>query len=128
MESIKTADMGVTWTFGQSENTDNRTENTFYEGGSYAPKITYIGTDKVTRKDMETPVDMPRINVIRTVVYKEAPQATGGKRVALDASSLSNIGSIEWYLSDNTQKVASTDFRYSPDKIFKDEDYVCLKL
>jgi hypothetical protein len=73
-------------------------------------------------------VQMNPINVIGSAIYSEVPQPTGGKRVAINASSLSTLGSIEWYTSKDSLKPDSTDFKYAPDTIFKDEDFICMKL
>jgi hypothetical protein len=73
-------------------------------------------------------VDIGTINVIGSVIYKEVTQPTGGKRVAIDASEISNLGRVEWYTSRDMQKPDSIEYRYAPDTVFKDEDSICLKL
>lgn len=42
-------------------------------------------------KAIETPVNVGTINIVGSLVYNEVPQATGGKRVAIDASGISDI-------------------------------------
>ncbi len=102
--------------------------HTYAEVGTYTPTIRYTGNNTVTR-DIETvDVSLPTIDVIALVAVETIPERMGGVKIRIDASALEQYGNVEWYFSDDFMTPVSTRYRFSPDRIFRSEDFVCLAL
>ena len=121
---------------GSNPKTDDSIIYIFDKKMTYSPKVTYIGTDKITGEDKTIVVAIPDITVVGLVTVKETKQRLGGVRASFDAQDLKSLGQIEWYPDDSTEKGAlhfpntpdSKDYQYFPDKTFKGEGIICLSL
>lgn len=71
---------------------------------------------------------LPSVNVIGQVQYDEQSLTKGGKKVFIDARNVEKLGRIEWYTEDNLDTPASKDSVYSPDKVFKTEQGICMRI
>jgi hypothetical protein len=66
--------------------------------------LTVVGTDRNGKNLEKVVTDVPKsISLLKNVVITEKIASNGGKIFSLDASSLTNLGTIEWYFEENSE-------------------------
>ncbi|MDD5213079.1 MAG: PKD domain-containing protein [Candidatus Gracilibacteria bacterium] len=117
------------WDFGNgdtSESLNSEFIKTFDKSGIYNVKLTAEGTD-LNGEVKQVPVqNIPAVNITSTVNITENTMPNGGKTVVFDASSLKDLGELQWYTEDDLSKPIFTGPVFRPAKVFFDQALVGL--
>lgn len=117
------------WNFWTWENWDELTPviiKEFKEKWTFNIKVQVVEkqVDWTTiTKDVD---NVPSISIKNVVKIKEESTNSGWKKVTFDASDLSNLGKIEWYLEDDLSKPQLVWEKFTPWKIIFSDTIVWL--
>lgn len=117
------------WDFGNgdtSESLNSEFIKTFDKSGIYNVKLTAEGTD-LNGEVKQVPVqNIPAVNITSTVNITENTMPNWWKTVVFDASSLKDLGELQWYTEDDLSKPIFTGPVFRPAKVFFDQALVWL--
>lgn len=125
--SINFTGNDITPKTGTNPADDKNIVYTYNQKGTFKPTITYTGTDKIKNTPRDITVNLaPPITVSALVKEDIIPERLGWVKAGFDATDLQALGTVQWYLADNLNTPASTDYQFYPSQVFKTESSVCL--
>jgi len=83
---------------------------TFNQKGTFIPKITYYGTDKVTNEQSQKEIALPAINISEVISVDSVARLGGGVQMTYDANSLKEFGNIQWFLERHSGDLTATGY------------------
>ncbi len=108
---------------------DNNILYTYNKKWNISPKWKYFWIDKVTWKEIERPMKFANLNIIWIVKITEMPQRMWWIKAIFDATDISKLWKISWYLEEDLSKADFEWYKYAPNKIFNEEDsLVCMNI
>ncbi len=102
---------------------------TYNEKWNISPKWKYFWIDKVTWKETERTMKISNLNIIWIVKITELPQRMWWIKAIFDATDISKLWKISWYLEEDLSKADFEWYKYAPNKIFNEQDsLVCMHI
>ncbi len=125
------------WNFGgtQVETFTPIVIQSFKTKWNYEIRVEATGTDRNGKEVTQALTNLPALSLSHVIDYTETVTNNWWKKVSFDASSLENIGSVEWYFKsskwENTSEYADWTridggYRFIPGKIFFETMYIGL--
>lgn len=95
---------------------------------TYNVSLSILETD-LTGKEIEKKVDdIKEISIIDTVNFEQKKLTDGWIQASFDATSLKDLGKIEWYMEDNLETPIGTGPTFYPSKIFYAQALVGMRI
>ncbi len=115
------------WKFNAREEIHNSPEiiKNFNTSGITTIELTVVWQDRTGRTLEKIVTDVPKsISISNVVKIDETIRPNGGKILSFDASAISNLWTIEWYLPEDISTPAFTWPRFIPGKVYFEESMV----
>ncbi len=91
----------------------------------YKPTATIRGTD-VGGNPISLTLDFPAVSLQKIVGINRTMLSNGGIQYAFDASSLSDLGQVQWTVVG--ESIVHTGYQFSPNEIFQTPTIICLQV
>jgi len=121
------------WDFGDGKKDESLTSDIIHNydsKGSRDIKLTVVGTDR-KKPDEEIERDIsetPKIGIKYLVKINEEKQSNGGKTVKFDASEVSKLWKIEWYLPNDLKNPAFEWEVFQPSKVYFEQEMIGMRI
>lgn len=118
------------WTIGNEviEELNPTLIREFSEEGNYEISLVVeqidLKGDTIT-KEVE---NIPGLSITHVVDVQESITTGGGKIVEFDASSVQELGKVEWYFGEDLEKPVWDGYQFKPTQIFFEEKVVVLSI
>lgn len=117
------------WGGDRVETTSSEIIKSFNKKGITTVKLTLEGIDSRTNKIVQKPsAPIPSFNINYIVDVKEKELSNGGKIYEFNASTLKDLGEVEWYLESNTEVPVFVGNIFKPSKAYFDKELIGMKI
>ena len=114
------------WDWKKEETLTPEIVHTFDKKWVYNISLVVWGNESWSAR--QKTIDIPKINIWYSVKMTEEKLSNWGKTIVFDASDLSKLWKIEWYLKEDLEKPAYVWELFQPSKVYFEEEFIWMKI